>query len=225
MALILNIDTSTEIAGICLSRAGRSLIYREHADQKDHAAWIHTEIRNIMGEAGHLMADLEAIAVTAGPGSYTGLRVSMSTAKGFCYALKIPLITENSLRLLAFCVQPEAISLGVSLICPMIDARRMEVFTALYSKDLDQILAPQAMVLEKDSLAEYLSHHPIAFTGDGSKKWKELAGTEKTLFLEAKNLASCLAKMAYTKFQAGEFTDIIYSEPVYIKEFHTHTKK
>jgi len=225
MALILNIDTSMETAGICLSLEGNALLHREHPEQKDHAAWLHNSIRDMLAEGGYRVADLQAVAVTAGPGSYTGLRVGMAAAKGLCYALKIPLITESSLTLLAFTVQGRAGELRVPMICPMIDARRMEVFAALYTKDLEEILPASAMVLDEESWAGYLDQQPILFTGSGCRKWLALVHGDHILYEEARSPGISLAKLAEKKFNAAEFTDIVYSEPVYIKEFYTHTKK
>jgi len=225
MSLILNIDTSTQTGGLSLSLEGRTLTSRENSEQKDHAAWMHTEIKRMLDEGGYQPRDLKAVAITLGPGSYTGLRVAMAAAKGFCYALHIPLITESSLKLLAFSVRAAAIDLGASWICPMIDARRMEVFTAIYSTDLTEILPSQALVLDAASFESYLKDHSIVFTGNGTGKWMAIAQSEHVQVVEAISPVLSLSRISYQKYQAGEFTDIIYSEPAYLKEFHTHTKK
>jgi tRNA threonylcarbamoyladenosine biosynthesis protein TsaB len=135
MALILNIDTATETGGICIAEEGKTLAMAVNPEQKDHASWLHPAVEKIMRDAGCGMKDLQAVAVTAGPGSYTGLRVGMAAAKGFCYALGIPLITENTLKVMALAAKEQAP--GDGLLCPMIDARRMEVFTAVYQNDLE----------------------------------------------------------------------------------------
>src|ERR1700679_2481534 len=147
MALILSIDTAMAKAGIALSKDGLALSILENTEQKEHAAWLHQAVQEIMTTTGHRLHDLEAVAVTAGPGSYTGLRVGMAAAKGFCYALNIPLIAEDTLKVMAFAAKeqvPES-----HLLCPMIDARRMEVFTALYRHDLTLLLASMAMVVDE----------------------------------------------------------------------------
>src|SRR6186713_64350 len=146
MALILNIDTATEQGGICLAKEGKPLALATNKEPKDHAGWLHPAIEKLMRETGHRMKDLQAVAITAGPGSYTGLRVGMAAAKGFCYALDIPLITESTLKVMAFAAREQSSPTG--LLCPMIDARRMEVFTALYSTDLVEIMPATAMVIE-----------------------------------------------------------------------------
>ena len=142
MALILNIDTSTEKASICIASNGVSTALLENAQQKEHAGWIHPAIEELLEQTKYTLHDLEAIAVTAGPGSYTGLRVGMATAKGLCYALNIPLITENTLRAMALASRQAydgKINLENILFCPMIDARRMEVFTALFNPALEEV--------------------------------------------------------------------------------------
>jgi tRNA threonylcarbamoyladenosine biosynthesis protein TsaB len=225
MSLILNIDTSTEKAGVSLSSEGRLLASRENGEQKDHASWMHGEISRMMEDQACRMEDLGAVAVSAGPGSYTGLRVAMAAAKGFCYALRIPLVTESSLRVLAASAQAEAISGEAELVCPLMDARRMEVFAAVYTTDLVEIMPARAMVLEPGSFATYLAGQKMVFTGNGAAKWEALAGPGRVTVVEAKSPILALSRLAWEKFRKGEFTDIIYSEPAYLKEFYTHTKK
>jgi tRNA threonylcarbamoyladenosine biosynthesis protein TsaB len=224
MSLILNIDTSTEAASICLCQDGEKLLLVENSDQKDHASWLHVTIDKMMGDAGYKMNDLKAVAITSGPGSYTGLRVSMATAKGLCYALQIPLITENTLKVMAFAAKEKNDDPSF-LLCPMIDARRMEVFTALYHYDLEEIISPTAMVLDENSFSAQLQTNKIIFFGNGSKKWQNIAKSTNALFTELPLLAGFLGILSHKKFNGHQFTDIIYTEPVYTKEFYTHTKK
>jgi tRNA threonylcarbamoyladenosine biosynthesis protein TsaB len=224
MPLILNIDTSTEAASICLCKEGKKLLLMENNDQKDHAAWLHVAIEKIMRDSGNAMKDLSAVAVTSGPGSYTGLRVSMATAKGLCYALQIPLITENTLQVMAFGAKEKNDDPTI-LFCPMIDARRMEVFTALYNNNLDEIISPMAMVLDENSFSEELKSHKIIFFGNGSKKWQGISKLANDFFTEIHVLTEYLGNLSYKKFINNQFTDIVYSEPVYTKEFYIHTKK
>jgi tRNA threonylcarbamoyladenosine biosynthesis protein TsaB len=224
MGLILNIDTSMETAGICLSNGTSILAILHNTDQKDHASWLHVAIRQIMENAGFTLNQLDAISVTAGPGSYTGLRVGMAAAKGLCYALKIPMITENTLSVMALACQQQLSPDSRSLICPMIDARRMEVFTAVYSHELAVILPPTAMILQADTFGEFLTKQDMTFLGSGSVKWRSLVSSAKAAWLDLPFLASHLAAMAFDKYKHQKFTDISYAEPVYIKEFHTHVK-
>jgi tRNA threonylcarbamoyladenosine biosynthesis protein TsaB len=225
MALILNIDTSSETASICLSKDAVPLMIMENKDQKDHAAWLHVAVKKMMHETGYATKDLQAIAVAIGPGSYTGLRVGMAAAKGFSYALHIPLITENTLYLMAFAVKDQVGEFVDALICPMIDARRMEVFTALYSKELREIATPSAMILNKNSFEEHHSEKHIYFTGSGAHKWKELNSNPNAGFLDTPILAQYLGNISHNKYLIKEFTDLIYSEPTYVKDFFTHAKK
>lgn len=224
MALILNIDTSTEAASICLCKEGKKFLLMENSDQKDHAAWLHVAIEKMMRDSGYGIKDLNAIAVTGGPGSYTGLRVSMATAKGLCYALQIPLITENTLMVMAFAAKEKNNDDSI-LFCPMIDARRMEVFTALYNNNLEEIIPPTAMVLDENSFSAQLQSNKIIFFGNGNKKWQRISTFKNAFFIEIPLLTEFLGIISENKFNNGQFTDIIYSEPVYTKEFYTHTKK
>ena len=218
MALLLNIDTATESGSIALSRDGKIAMVMVNEDQKDHAAWIHNAIDEMMTQSGHSLKELDAVAVTAGPGSYTGLRVGMATAKGLCYALHIPLITESTLKMMARAAL-ETIQQKDVLYCPMIDARRMEVFTAIYDADLNEVLKPQPMILDERSFSDQSN---IIFFGSGSQKFKSLSNAS---FADVRYNASHLAALAHNKFEMKDFTDLAYAEPVYLKEFYTHTRK
>ncbi|HEY4109743.1 tRNA (adenosine(37)-N6)-threonylcarbamoyltransferase complex dimerization subunit type 1 TsaB [Puia sp.] len=223
MALILNIDTATEKASICLAKDGKMLALAESASQKEHAAWLHPAIEQMMTETGYRLRDLQAVAVTAGPGSYTGLRVGMAAAKGFCFALDIPLIAEDTLSTMAFAAR-EQLS-GVDLLCPMIDARRMEVFTAIYRNDLTTILPSTAMVVDENSFTPWLKDHQVSFFGDGSSKCKPIILSPHAGFVEANYHAGYLGIVAFLRYLRKEFTVLAYCEPAYTKEFYTHTRK
>ena len=230
MSFILNIDTATESASISLSSDEKAVLgSMKNEDQKDHAAWIHSAIQQLLSEHNVTMQQLKAVAVIAGPGSYTGLRVGMATAKGICYTLHIPLIIENTLRVMALA----AIELMVDnkenvhgrLYCPMIDARRMEVFTAVYDSNLKETVKPQAMVLNESSFSEQLATTHLVFFGSGSHKFKTLAHHPNAVFMEIERQPRHLAGLSRIHFNAGRFADPAYAEPVYLKEFYTHTKK
>ncbi len=223
MALILNIDTATETAGISLSKDGGSLALLQNRDQKDHASWLHPAIEKMMRETGFRMQDLQAVAVTEGPGSYTGLRVGMAAAKGFCYALNIPLITESTLKVMAFAAREQAPSTG--LFCPMIDARRMEVFTAVYQDDLTEIMPATAMIIDEDSFSDYLAGSKVSFFGAGSYKCKPIITAPSAAFIEINYHAGYLGILSFLRYLQREFTGLAYSEPAYTKEFYTHTRK
>jgi len=223
MTLILNIDTSTETAGISLSQDGKSLLLLQNYEQKDHASWLHTAISKMMQETRYRLQDLHAVAVTSGPGSYTGLRVGMSAAKGFCYALGIPLITESTLKVMELAAREQAP--GTDLFCPMIDARRMEVFTAVYKSDGVELMSPVAMVIDENSFSEYLKDQTMSFFGGGSHKCKPLLTAPSAAFIEIKYNAGYLGILSFLRYLHREFTDTVYSEPAYTKEFYTHKGK
>jgi len=195
----------------------------ESQDQKNHSAWLHPAIAQLLAETGLTPRDLQAVAVTAGPGSYTGLRVGMAAAKGFCYALGIPLIAENTLSMMAFAATEQLPS--ADLLCPMIDARRMEVFTAVYEKDGRILLQPTALVIDEESFSEFLSTRRVSFFGEGSYKCKPLITAPGAAFENSSYDVGYLGKLSFLRYLQRKFTGVVYSEPVYIKEFHTHTKK
>jgi tRNA threonylcarbamoyladenosine biosynthesis protein TsaB len=229
MALILNIDTSTTFASVCLAKDEIVLKEMLNKEQKDHAAWIQPAIKTLVDSMGYSLSDIQAIAVTAGPGSYTGLRVGMATAKGLCYALQIPLITEITLKVMAIRARNQLKQMQLFdssvLLCAMIDARRMEVFTGVYNDNLDEVDAPGAVILEPDSFRSKLESHKIVFFGDGAAKWKHVSNNPNVSILnDIFPTSGFLAVLAAAHFQRKSFTDIAYAEPVYLKEFYSHTK-
>ena len=224
MPLILNIDTATTKASVSLALNGNLLQERVNGQSTDHAAWIHTAIDDMMqtNGQGYRLQDLDAVAIVAGPGSYTGLRVGMSTAKGFCYALNLPLITLNTLKTMAHATNEE-ISPS-QLLSPMLDARRMEVFTALYDSALNELIAPCAMILEEHSFSEWLNKHEIIFFGDGSSKWKELVRNDNARFIDSFYTAQHVAYLSNNEFRQQAFSDLAYTEPIYLKDFYAPRK-
>jgi tRNA threonylcarbamoyladenosine biosynthesis protein TsaB len=219
MSLILNIDTALDTASVCLSEDGNALQLSFSEDQKDHASWLHTEITKLLKKRGQGINDLDAVAVSIGPGSYTGLRVGLAAAKGFCYALQIPLITVNSLKIIALAAKSEA----VNLICPLIDARRMEVFTAIYDKVLVEKNPPHALILDEKSFASQLVTGEILFCGNGVKKLQPLLSDTNACFSTAIADASHLAQLSFACYKNKEFADLAYVEPLYVKEFFSNT--
>jgi tRNA threonylcarbamoyladenosine biosynthesis protein TsaB len=223
MALILNIDTATAKGGVCLSEDGKLLALAENSEQKDHASWLHPAVNRLLLETGHILSDLQAVAVTSGPGSYTGLRVGMAAAKGFCFALQIPMIAEDTLKVMAFAAQEQLQE--VDLLCPMIDARRMEVFTAVYRNDLSVLLPSTAMIIDENSFSDYLSTGRMSFFGDGSCKCKPIIVAPSATFVEVNYHAGYLGILSFLRYLQREFTGVAYSEPAYTKEFYTHKGK
>ncbi len=215
MALILHIDTSIDIASICLSQIETCLASKKNENLKDHASWLQAAIADMMKEAGFSMNELEAVAVTNGPGSYTGLRVGLSTAKGLCYALKIPLITIGTLELMAFVAKES----DTDLLCPMIDARRMEVFTAIYDKELNEIEKPHALILDEESFKTHLSAKKVLFFGNGIVKFKDLVNSGNSRFANINIEASDMIIPTFQRFMSKTFANLAYAEPAYIKKF------
>jgi len=239
LPLLLNIDTATEQASVCISHADNMVALKISSDQKNHASFVQTAIRALFQETGYSLHETDAIAVTAGPGSYTGLRVGIATAKGLCYALQKPLIFINTLEVMALaCIEEykaklpftDILRISEMLFCPMIDARRMEVFTALYRSTMQIISSPAAVILDENSFKENLSSNSILFCGSGSSKLKNIISHPGAFFSNVQHHAGHLAMLASTAFEQKKFTDIAYSEPAYLKEFFTvkqpvpHTK-
>lgn len=217
MAIILNIDTAVETASVCLAKDANSLQFSINDEQRDHASWMHPAIQNILQEAGLEIRQLDAVAVTVGPGSFTGLRVGLSAAKGICFALNIPLISISTLEMMAYAVKDQS----SDLICPMIDARRMEVYTAVYDKNLNEVLAPCAMILDGKNFDGLIQNRQIIFSGNGSKKLKETFAHANATFSNTKASAADMLNMSRQKFNNGQFADLAYLEPLYLKEFYS----
>jgi len=224
MSLILNIDTANTTASISIAKDGHILGEAFNTEQKDQGAFIQPAIQSIAKNIGISLAELSAIAVVAGPGSYTGLRVGMASAKGLCYAISKPLITIGTLKLLAYQairqVNNNQNDMPI-LFCPMVDARRMEVFTAVYNKNLDTILSPSALIIDVNSFANLLLNNKIIFFGDGAAKWQQLSHFENAHFIQLKNKTLYMNELSFKKFSNLEFADLAYTEPIYIKEFYS----
>lgn len=220
MSLILNIDTATQTANVSISENGTIIEGLENTVQKDHAAFLHPAIAHLMQKAGKAMGELDAVAVTAGPGSYTGIRVGMASAKGLCTALNKPFITINTLELLAKDAITHYDGKENDLFCPMIDARRMEVYTAIYDRSLKEILKPSAMILDHNSFHEFDGKYTLINFGNGSDKWKRVVKVRNSVFIENVNIGVAMALLSSQRYVDKTFTDLTYSEPLYLKEFY-----
>jgi len=217
VSYILNIDTAVVTASLCLAKDSEVIGLKINPSQKDHAAWLHVAIKEMMEEAGISLQELDAIAVSSGPGSYTGLRVSMATAKGLCYALQKPLITVSTLKMMAVA----ALDAPTTLLCPMIDARRMEIFTAVYDHSLSEILSPVNIILEKESFNELLQTNSILFFGNGSEKFMHLTSNTNAYFKKLEATAQHMTGLSCSQFKKQEFADLAYAEPYYGKAFYS----
>ena len=221
MSLLLHIDTSLSVASVCLSNDKDSIALSVNEHQQGHAAWLHQAIDEMIKKSGHTIKNLEAVAVSSGPGSYTGLRVGLSSAKGLCYSMSIPLIAITTTELMASAVTNEA----EDLICPVIDARRMEVYSAVYDKILNEIKTPHSLIVEETSFAEFLDTHKILFCGDGCKKLQPIIRHENVTYSNTVANATHLAQLAFNRFEKKDFADLAYTEPLYIKEFYSSPQK
>jgi tRNA threonylcarbamoyladenosine biosynthesis protein TsaB len=221
MSLILNIDTALDAASICLSANEQVLQFAENKNQKEHSSWLHRTIEQMLKNENRQIHELAAVAVTIGPGSYTGLRVGLSAAKGLCYALNIPLIAVNSLFLLAS-IGSEA---NADLICPCIDARRMEVYTAVYNTLLDEVWAPQALIVDSDSFSSLLQNKTVSFCGNANNKLRPLLSGTNSLFSENTSSAIHMVPITAKRFYKKDFNQLSATEPLYIKPFYNPEKK
>ncbi|QHT68391.1 tRNA (adenosine(37)-N6)-threonylcarbamoyltransferase complex dimerization subunit type 1 TsaB [Rhodocytophaga rosea] len=220
MALILSIETATKVCSVALHRQGKLLGVSELFSEKSHSGAITLLIQNLVTLSGFQLTDIEAIAVSKGPGSYTGLRIGTATAKGLCFALDKPLIAVHTLEAMTYGLIHK-IPGNDYLFCPMIDARRMEVYCAVYQKDLQEVWPVDARIINENSFTELLSIHKIIFFGDGAAKCKPLLShSEHTCFVEdIYPSAADAGELAYQKFTQQIFEDIAYFEPFYLKEF------
>jgi tRNA threonylcarbamoyladenosine biosynthesis protein TsaB len=221
VSYILNIDTAVTTASVCLASNDQPLGFKINPTQKDHAAWLHTAIKELVEETGISLQQLNAVAISAGPGSYTGLRVGMAAAKGLCYSLQKPLLSVSTLKMMAAAAQGRP----TGLLCPMIDARRMEVFTAVYDQNLEEILSPINLIVDEQSFQNILSHHSVTFFGNGSNKYKEISSHINAHFANIEASAKHMTALSFSLFKQNKFSDLAYKEPFYGKDFYTPSVK
>jgi tRNA threonylcarbamoyladenosine biosynthesis protein TsaB len=215
MSIILNIETATKNCSVALANEGKTIACKEIAEQNfSHAEKLHVFIEELLAENNLQFSDLNAIAVSQGPGSYTGLRIGVSSAKGLCYALNIPMIAIDTLQLLAKQIQIED-----GIIIPMIDARRMEVFSAFYDKNHNQIRNTQAEIIDETSYQEITE--TIHLVGDGTEKFKNTLIDDKFVFHSDVVFPSAnkMSQLSFDKYQKSDFVDVAYFEPYYLKDF------
>jgi tRNA threonylcarbamoyladenosine biosynthesis protein TsaB len=226
MAFILNIETATQVCSVALSANGSILQIRETREKNSHSSTITVFIEEIMKIEGMPFSALDAVAVSKGPGSYTGLRIGVSTAKGICYAIDKPLIAVGTLQSMAAGMlkklkgYDEPLPSG-ALLCPMIDARRMEVYNGLFDTDLKLVRDIRAEIILESSFAAELDQYHVWFFGDGAEKCNLLLGRHPhARFIDDFQLsASYMVSLAEEKFNRLEFEDVVYFEPYYLKDF------
>lgn len=219
MSCILNIETSTQVCSIALARDGEVLFEKSSFEGPSHAALLGTYVEEALAFAGQNGLKLDAVAVSSGPGSYTGLRIGVSMAKGLCFGAGIPLIGVHTLEIQA--VRAIRQTGGEdALYCSMLDARRMEVYAALYNASLQEVRATAADIVTSDTYASFLSSGKVYFFGNGAPKCQAVITSPNAIFLnDICPLASDMAPLSEKAFAAGQVEDVAYFEPFYLKEF------
>ena len=220
MAKILLLETATPVCSVVLAEDGKNIAHRESSEQNAHSSCLSVFIDEVMKEANVAFSDLDAVCVSSGPGSYTGLRIGTSTAKGLCYAVEKPLLAVETLQSMAnwFLRQNPDYQ---GFVCPMIDARRMEVYTAMFDKNGKRITPTTAEIIDENSFSDFLKQDKVAFIGDGAEKTKALlSGNENAVYDQPFVVsAEGLLTEAERKLQCTEFEDVAYFEPFYLKDF------
>ncbi len=224
--MILQIETATTVCSVALTKDGEVVAYKQLDERNIHAEIITLFIEELITNAAIQYSDLDAIAVSCGPGSYTGLRIGVSTAKGLCFALDKPLIGVETLEAMTYGIIAEE-KYNDLLLCPMIDARRMEVYTALFDLSGNKIEPVTAKIIDENSFAEQLKNKKILFFGDGANKCQDVLGENPNAHFVASfvNSATHLTKKALEKFAKKQFEDVAYFEPYYLKDFIAGVKK
>lgn len=227
MATLLNIETSTNVCSACLSKDGQIILNKENYEGQSHAVLLGQYVKELVEYAHSNNIKIDGVAISCGPGSYTGLRIGVSTAKGLCYGMDLPLIAVSTLKTMS----SQALRLNKieddAWLCPMIDARRMEVYTTFMDKSLNEQKAISADIIDENSYADILAKHKVYMFGNGSDKCKDTLKHSNLTYLEnicplAKDMIS-LSEKAYAE---KKFEDVAYFEPFYLKEFvATHSEK
>ncbi len=223
MALILNIETSTEVCSVCLSKDGKSMFTIDDDSSNSHSKILIVLIEKIFKQANITLSNLDAIAISDGPGSYTGLRIGMATAKALCYSAEKPLITISSLHSLVNGLIQRQTSLTGDfdfIVIPMIDARRMEVYTAVYNQNLNELEPICAKIIDESSFKEHLEHSNVFFVGTGAEKCKTFFQNHPNArFDDTKTSASHMIQLSEMAFSNQNFANLAYCEPFYLKDY------
>lgn len=225
MHYILNIETATTVCSVSITQDGHILGYKEIDNGFTHSENLHLFINDLLIDFNISIKQLSAIAISKGPGSYTGLRIGVSAAKGLAYALNIPLISVDTLKIMAY--QVSQLNTGYDFFCPMIDARRMEVYTCVYDTQLNSQILTQALIIDSLSIKTFDSFSSICFFGDGMLKCKEVISLlQNTVCIDnIKPSSQYMCALSYEKFLKEAFEDIAYFEPFYLKDFLITRKK
>lgn len=222
MAIILNLETTTTNCSVSIAENGEVLLLKEdNSASYSHSEKLHIFIQEALEEASLSLRDLSAIAVSMGPGSYTGLRIGVSAAKGLCFSLDLPLIAVSTLGSLAQQAGPTT----YKFVIPVLDARRMEVYSAVFNASAEQIRETKAEIIEEDHFKEYAEQGKVLLIGDGAEKCKGILDHLNFRFKSVLPSALQMGSLSYKKFKAGEFENVAYFEPYYLKDFILQQKK
>lgn len=227
MSLILNIETATGVCSVALAKDGQLVGLKESNTKNSHSSVLPIFIDEVVAASGFSMSDIDTIAVSEGPGSYTGLRIGVATAKGLCYALEIPLIGVNTLQAMAMGMalpptpSPKREGEYSTLYCPMIDARRMEVYCAIFDETGKEIRETRAEIMDENSMMEYLVKNKVIFAGDGAMKCRPLFENHpNAVFMDDFQASSkFMIPLSEEKYSSKKFEDLAYFEPFYLKDF------
>ena len=225
MAVIIHIETSTTVCSVAISKGNELLFEAVESEGPSHAVKLPQFIEAALKAVKANDLTIDAVAVSSGPGSYTGLRIGVSTAKGLCYGLDVPLIAVDTLAVMAQAAR-KALGTVEGLLVPMIDARRMEVYTTLFDASLKRLKPIEAMIIDGDSFAQELKEGPLTFFGNGAEKCREVIQSENARFLnDIVPLAEYMISFAQESYREGKFEVVAYYEPFYLKEFQATTPK
>ncbi len=227
--LILSLETSTSTCSVALHRLsdGTLVGQTELRLEKSHSSHLSVLVSQLLENTGYTLSEVAGVAVSDGPGSYTGLRIGAAAAKGLCYALDIPLVAISTLRALAWQVAAGTAHPNKVLFCPMLDARRLEVYAALYTHDGQEILTPTPLLLDSDTLAEQSAQHHLLCFGSGAAKFQPLVtdNLNVSFLIGIEPSAAAVGALAGEAYRRGEYRDVAYYEPFYLKEVYTTTPR
>lgn len=223
MALLLNLETATTNCSVSVSKDNEIIVLKENnAINYSHSEQLHIFIKEALQEASLSFSDLDAVAISKGPGSYTGLRIGVSAAKGLCFSLDIPLISIPTLKSMACQFNPKE----EELVIPVLDARRMEVYSCVYDSRYTEVRETRAEIIDENSFVEYVSDQKVYLVGSGAQKIKEVLKHPNFEFHESVvPSAKEMAPLASKKYEARQFEDVAYFEPYYLKDFVIQSKK
>ncbi|MBR5087606.1 MAG: tRNA (adenosine(37)-N6)-threonylcarbamoyltransferase complex dimerization subunit type 1 TsaB [Muribaculaceae bacterium] len=226
MATILNIETSTNVCSVALGSEGQIVEHNENYEGLSHATLLSQFIKDALDTAARRSLHIDAIAVSIGPGSYTGLRIGLSQAKGLAFGLDVPLIGVNTLQLLTVSTMFSKFFDDDVLFVPMIDARRMEVYTAVYNSALEAFMEPQPMILDENSFSDLLQSHNLVILGNGAEKASKVINHPNVRFIpDIKPVAVDMLALSEKAFREQRFIDVAYSTPLYLKDFQATVPK